>query len=95
MRTRAVGFALMATLSPQRRHVWPPTAYPCGRGFSSLKQEPLEEEIEEFLKEISGIKAPKITKAELKKYLEAFPKEYSSKEISFMDWYLFENKTKI
>lgn len=43
-----------------------------------------EQEIEEFLSEISGIKAPKITKAELKKYLEAFPKEYSNKEIQFL-----------
>ena len=43
-----------------------------------------EEEIEEFLKEISGIKAPKITKQELKKYLEAFPKQYSNKEIQFL-----------
>ena len=43
-----------------------------------------EEEIEEFLKEISGIKAPKINKGELKNYLEAFPKEYSNKEIQFL-----------
>ena len=43
-----------------------------------------EEEIEEFLKEISTIKAPKITKVELKKYLEAFPKQYTNKEIQFL-----------
>ena len=43
-----------------------------------------QEEIEEFLKEINGIKAPKITRGELKNYLEAFPKEYSCKEIQFL-----------
>ena len=42
------------------------------------------EEIEEFLKEISTFKAPKITRKELKTYLEAFPKKYSSKEIAFL-----------
>ena len=47
-------------------------------------QKVTEEEIEEFLKEISGIKAPKITKAELKKYLDAFPKKYTPKEIQFL-----------
>ena len=36
-----------------------------------------KEEIEDFLKEISTYKAPKITRAELKDYLEAFPKKYT------------------
>lgn len=41
-------------------------------------------EIEEFLKEISPFKAPKITRKELKAYLAAFPKQYSNKEIAFL-----------
>ena len=43
-----------------------------------------EEEIEEFLKEISSIKAAKITKTDLEKYLQAFPKQYTKKEIQFL-----------
>lgn len=43
-----------------------------------------EEEIEEFLKEISQYKAPKINRKELKTYLEAFPKQYTNKEIAFL-----------
>jgi Ca2+-binding EF-hand superfamily protein len=43
-----------------------------------------EQEIEDFLKEISQFKAPKITRKELKTYLEAFPKKYSNKEIAFL-----------
>ena len=41
-------------------------------------------EIEDFLKEISSFQAPKITRKELKTYLEAFPKKYSTKEIAFL-----------
>ena len=41
-------------------------------------------EVEEFLKEISEFKAPKIKRSELKKYLSCFPKKYSSKEIAFL-----------
>ena len=41
-------------------------------------------EIEDFLKEISSYQAPKITRKELKTYLEAFPKQYSQKEIAFL-----------
>ena len=52
--------------------------------FSKRAEQTQAEEIEELLKEISGIKAPKITKGELKTYLEAFPKEYSNKEIQFL-----------
>ena len=40
-------------------------------------QKVTQEEIEDFLKEISAFKAPKITRAELKTYLEAFPKKYT------------------
>ena len=43
-----------------------------------------KEEIEDFLKEISSFKVPKITRVELKKYLEAFPKNYTAKEIAFL-----------
>jgi len=43
-----------------------------------------KDEIEDFLKEISQYKAPKITRKELKGYLEAFPKKYSQKEIAFL-----------
>ena len=41
-------------------------------------------EIEDFLKEISSFQNPKITRKELKTYLEAFPKKYSAKEIAFL-----------
>ena len=41
-------------------------------------------EVEEFLKEISEYKAPKIKRSELKKYLACYPKKYSSKEIAFL-----------
>ena len=41
-------------------------------------------EIEDFLKEISSFNAPKINRKELKTYLEAFPKQYSQKEIAFL-----------
>lgn len=43
-------------------------------------------EIEDFMKEISTFKTPKINRKELKKYLEAFGngKTYSSKEIAFL-----------
>ena len=41
-------------------------------------------EVEEFLKEISEYKAPKIKRSELKKYLSCFPKKYTSKEIAFL-----------
>ena len=43
-----------------------------------------KDEIIEFLSEISAFKAPKISRTELKKYLEAFPKEYTQKEIAFL-----------
>mmetsp|Transcript_2027 Transcript_2027/g.3587 ORF Transcript_2027/g.3587 Transcript_2027/m.3587 type:complete len:84 (-) Transcript_2027:387-638(-) len=42
------------------------------------------DEIEDFLKEISPNKMPKIFRRDLKKYLEAFPKKYSNKEIAFL-----------
>ena len=42
------------------------------------------EEVEEFLTEISDYNAPKIKRAELKKYLSSFPKKYSNKEIAFL-----------
>jgi hypothetical protein len=43
-------------------------------------------EIEDFMKEISTFKVPKISRKELKKYLEAFGngKTYSTKEIAFL-----------
>ena len=41
-------------------------------------------EVEDFLKEISEYKAPKIKRSELKKYLGCFPKKYSNKEIAFL-----------
>ena len=43
-------------------------------------------EIEDFMKEISTFKTPKISRKELKKYLEAFGngKTYSTKEIAFL-----------
>lgn len=43
-------------------------------------------EIEDFMKEISMFKTPKINRKELKKYLEAFGngKTYSNKEIAFL-----------
>ena len=44
-----------------------------------------EKEIEDFLVEISsGKNVPRITRKELKTYLEAFPKTYSNKEIAFL-----------
>ena len=43
-----------------------------------------KDEIEDFLKEISPFKVPKITRKELNKYLEAFPKKYTPKEIAFL-----------
>ena len=43
-----------------------------------------KEEIEEFLKEISPFDQPRISRRELKKYLEAFPKKYNNKEIAFL-----------
>ena len=43
-----------------------------------------KKEIEDFLSEISQHKIPKITRKELKTYLEAFPKQYSNKEIAFL-----------
>merc|ERR1719313_318575 len=43
-----------------------------------------KEEIEDFLKEISTYNAPKISRGELKQYLEAFPKKYTQKEIAFL-----------
>ena len=36
------------------------------------------------MSEISSYNAPKITRKELKTYLEAFPKKYSQKEIAFL-----------
>ena len=36
------------------------------------------------MKEISSFNAPKISRKELKTYLEAFPKKYSPKEIAFL-----------
>ena len=48
------------------------------------------EEIEDFLKEISPFKAPKVTRKELKGYLGAFPKQYSNKEIAFLMNGLYE-----
>ncbi len=48
------------------------------------------EEIEEFLKEISPFNAPKVTRKELKTYLQAFPKQYSGKEIAFLMNGLYE-----
>ena len=47
-------------------------------------QKVTREEIEDFLKEISSFNAPKISRKELKTYLEAFPKQYSNKEIAFL-----------
>ena len=49
-----------------------------------------QQEIEDFLKEISPFKAPKITRKELKSYLSAFPKQYTSKEIAFLMNGLYE-----
>ena len=43
-----------------------------------------KDEIEDFLKEISQFGAPKISRSELKTYLEAFPKKYTQKEINFL-----------
>jgi len=43
-----------------------------------------KKEIEDFLSEISSFNAPKITRKDLKTYLEAFPKKYSNKEIAFL-----------
>ncbi len=44
------------------------------------------QEIEDFMKEISTFKVPKITRKELKRYLEAFGngKTYNPKEIAFL-----------
>ena len=44
------------------------------------------QEIEDFMKEISVFKTPKITRKDLKKYLEAFGngKTYNPKEIAFL-----------
>ena len=42
------------------------------------------QEVEDFLREISSFKTPKITKKELKTYLQWFPKKYSTKEINFL-----------
>ena len=47
-------------------------------------------EIEEFLKEISPMSVPKISRRELKQYLGAFPKQYSNKEIAFLMNGLYE-----
>ena len=47
-------------------------------------------EIEDFLKEISPFKAPKITRKELKAYLSSFPKQYTAKEIAFLMNGLYE-----
>ena len=43
-------------------------------------------EIEDFMKEISALKVPKISRKELKRYLEAFGngKVYTNKEIAFL-----------
>jgi Ca2+-binding EF-hand superfamily protein len=41
-------------------------------------------EIQDFLSEINPYKQPKISRKELKNYLAAFPKTYSSKEIAFL-----------
>ncbi len=43
-------------------------------------------EIEEFMKEISSLKRPSISRKELKKYLEAFGngKTYTTKELAFL-----------
>ena len=43
-----------------------------------------KQEIEDFLKEISTFGTPKISRKELKTYLEAFPKQYYNKEIAFL-----------
>ena len=48
------------------------------------------EEIEDFLREISPFKAPKVTRKELKQYLSAFPKQYTNKEIAFLMNGLYE-----
>lgn len=48
------------------------------------------EEVSEFLKEISPYNAPKITRKELKTYLNSFPKTYSNKEIAFLMNGLYE-----
>ena len=42
------------------------------------------DEVADFLKEISSINAPKINRKDLKKYLSAFPKQYTNKEIAFL-----------
>ena len=43
-----------------------------------------QDEIEDFLKEISGGQMPRIGRNDLKNYLEAFPKKYTQKEINFL-----------
>ena len=47
-------------------------------------QKVTKDEIIEFLSEISKFNAPKISRKELADYLQAFPKEYSQKEIAFL-----------
>lgn len=46
--------------------------YSSGEGGRDMQVS--QQEIEEFLKEISPYKAPKIMRKELKQYLSAFPK---------------------
>lgn len=45
-----------------------------------------QQEIEDFMKEVSTFKVPKINRKELKRYLEAFGngKTYTNKEIAFL-----------
>ena len=61
-----------------------------GRNMTRGDMKVSEAEIEEFLKEISPISIPKISRRELKQYLSAFPKQYSNKEIAFLMNGLYE-----
>ena len=61
-----------------------------GEGMTRGDMKVSQQEIEDFLKEISPFKAPKITRKELKAYLSAFPKQYSNKEIAFLMNGLYE-----
>ena len=56
--------------------------YSSGEGGRDMQVS--QQEIEEFLKEISPFKTPKISRKELKQYLSAFPKQYTQKEIAFL-----------
>ena len=57
-----------------------------GAGMTRGDMKVSMQEIEDFMKEISVFKTPKITRKDLKKYLEAFGngKTYNPKEIAFL-----------